>query len=220
METTTSATRRGIAIGLVLALLAVALWSANEDRADAAARPEVATAPAILAQIGDNLNQPPLPYAGGWFAKYDGIDGESQDAHHEKWIDVLSYEWGMRKPGGAATGQSRRRGAPIIKPFEMTFDYEKASPKLLERCLRGEIIPKLEVELTATYGGARATYLRYEMKNVSCKAYHVGGFADGTPPTVVIANNFEEIKVTYTEYDSEGNSKGNVETTYQVERGA
>lgn len=218
METNTTATRRGIAIGLVLALLAVALWSANEDRADAAATPQAAAAE-FLAQIGDNPDQPSLGYAGGWFAKYDGIDGESRDANHDKWIDVLSYEWGMRKPGGAATGQSRRRGAAVLKPFEITFEYEKASPKLLEKCLRGEVIPKLEVELTATYGGARATYLKYEMKNVACKAYHVGGQADGTPPTVVIANNFEEIKVTYTEYDSEGNKKGDVETTYEVERG-
>jgi type VI secretion system secreted protein Hcp len=217
VETSTTATRRSIAIGLVLALLAVALWSINEDRADAAATPQAAAA-GVLAQIGDNPNQPPVEFAGGWFAKYDGIDGESKDANHDKWIDVLSYDWGMRKPGGAATGQSRRRGAPIVEPFEMTFEYEKASPKLLEKCLLGEIIPKLEVELTANYGGARATYLKYEMKNVSCKAYHVGGYADGTPPTVVIANNFEEIKVTYTEYDSEGNKGGNVETSYKVER--
>jgi len=220
VETTTTATRRGIAIGMVLALLGVALWSVNEDRADAAAGPEaLAPAPAFLAQIGNNPDQPPLGYAGGWFAKYDGIDGESRDANHDKWVDILSYEWGMTKPGGGATGQSRRRGTPVIDPFVMTFDYEKASPKLLEKCLLGEIIPKLEVELTANFGGARATYLKYEMKNVGCDSYMVGGPADGTPPTVVIANNFEEIKVTYTEYDSEGNKLGNVETSYKVERG-
>ena len=42
---------------------------------------------------------------------------------------------------------------------------------------------------------------------------------DETPPTVVIANNFEEIKVTYTEFDDEGNKKGNVETSFKVEKG-
>jgi len=204
---------------MVLALLAVALWSANEDRADAAATSQVVTAAELRAQIGDNPNQPPPAYAGGWFAKYDGIDGESQDAKHNKWIDVLSYDWGMNKPGAGATRQSRRRGSAVVDPFVMTLDYEKASPKLLEKCLRGAIIPKLEVELTATYGEARATYLKYEMKNVGCESYMVGGSADGTPPTVVIANTFEEIKVTYTEYDREGNSKGNVETTWKVEKG-
>ena len=38
------------------------------------------------------------------FAKYDGVDGESKDANHDKWIDVLSIDWGSHKPGGGATG--------------------------------------------------------------------------------------------------------------------
>ena len=42
---------------------------------------------------------------------------------------------------------------------------------------------------------------------------------DESPPTVTIANNFEEYKVTYTEYDSEGNKLGNAETTWKVEKG-
>ena len=217
MDTTTTATRRGIAIGLVLAMVAFVLWSAVQNRADAAAPQALPARPGIAYQVGDDL--PPLPAAGAWFAKYDGIDGESKDENHDKWIDVLSIDWGVHKPGGGATGQSRRRGAPVVDDFVITFEYEKAAPKLLEKCLRGEIIPKLEIHLTATYGGARATYLRYEMKNVACTAYDVGGTAEAGPPTVVVGNNFEEIKVTYTEYDDQGNSQGNVETEYKVEQG-
>lgn len=216
METTTTATRRGIAIGMVLALAAVALWSVNEDRADAAA-PETLKAATVLAQVGDNPGPIALEGSGGWYARYDGIDGEALDKDHNKWIDILEYEWGVRRRQ-ARTGSSRRRAAAVVEPFIMTFEYEKASPKLLEKCHRGEVIPKLEVELTATYGGARVTYLKYEMKNVSCSAYHVAGSASGYAPMVEIKNVFEEIKVTYTEYDSEGSSKGNVETTIEVGR--
>ena len=155
------------------------------------------------------------------FAKYDGIDGESKDANHDKWIDVLSLDWGVYHKGKATTGQSRRRGAPVVEDLVLTIEYEKASPKLLEKCLRGEVIPELEIELTATYGGARATYLKYELKNVMARSYHVdaSGNDDAGPPLVVIGNNFEEIKVTYTEFDDEGSNKGNVETEYKVEKG-
>ena len=47
------------------------------------------------------------------FAKYDGIDGESVDSdrNHDKWIDILSIDWGAQRPGAGATGVSRRRGA-------------------------------------------------------------------------------------------------------------
>ena len=36
---------------------------------------------------------------------------------------------------------------------------------------------------------------------------------------VVVGNNFEEIKVTYTEYDEGGNNLGNVEYEWKVEKG-
>ena len=152
------------------------------------------------------------------FAKYDGIDGEAIDANHDKWIDILSIDWGAHKPGGGATGQSRRRGGAVLEDLTLTIEYEKAAPKLQEKCLKGEVIPKLELELTSTYGGSRATYLKYELTNVMVTSYqtNASGNDDAGPPTVVIGNNFEEIKVTYTEYDEAGSSKGNVETEFKV----
>lgn len=154
------------------------------------------------------------------FAKYDGVDGESRDAHHNNWIDVLSLDWGAYHPGSGSTGQSRRRASAVVEDLVLTIEYEKASPKLLEKCLKGGVVPKLEVELTATYGGARATYLRYELKNVMVTSYQINasGSDEAGPPTVVIGNNFEEIKVTYTEFDDEGSNRGNVETEYKVEK--
>ena len=167
------------------------------------------------------------------FAKFDGIDGESKDDKHDKWIDVLSIDWGAHKPGGGATGQSRRRGAAVVEDLTLTIEYEKASPKLQESCLTGKVIPKLEIELTKTVGGnsadgtqgRRVVYLRYELKNVLITSYSfrhkVGQRADGSEqvPTEDFSLNFEEIKVTYTEYDSEGNKGGNAETTWKVEKG-
>ncbi len=152
------------------------------------------------------------------FAKYDGIDGESKDANHGNWIDVLSLDWGAYRPDDKK-GVSRRRGAAIVEDLVLTLDYEKAATKLQEKCLKGEVIPKLEIELTATYGGARATYLKYELKNVMISSYQTNASGnDEESPAVILANNFEEIKVTYTEYDDAGAIKGNVETRYKVSK--
>lgn len=154
------------------------------------------------------------------FAKYDGVDGESADANHDKWIDVLSIDWGSSKPGGGATGQSRRRGGVIVEDMWLTMEYEKSTPKLLEKLNMGEVIPKVEIEQTANFGGSRATYLKYELKNVQVTAFDVNASGnDESPPSVSIAMNFEEYKVTYTEYDGEGNMNGNVETTWNVKKG-
>jgi type VI secretion system secreted protein Hcp len=154
------------------------------------------------------------------FAKYDGIDGESKDANHDKWIDVLSIDWGSNKPGGGATGQSRRRGTVVVEDLRLTMEFEKSTPKLLEKMNKGEVIPKLEIEQTANYGGSRKTYIKYELKNVQVTALDYSAVGnDESPPTITVSNNFEEYKMTYTEYDSEGSSKGNAETTWKVEEG-
>lgn len=151
------------------------------------------------------------------FAKYEGIDGESKDANHSQWIDAISLDWGVRQPDGENKRGKRRRGTAIVEDLLLTMDYEKASPKLQEKCLKGAVIPKLEIELTATYAGARATYLRYELKNVLIKSFHTETPEDPeAPPGVLVANNFEEIKVTYTEFDETGSSRGNVETTHKL----
>ncbi len=161
-----------------------------------------------------------LPAQAAAFAKFDGIDGESQDANHDKWIDVLSISEGISRPGGGATGQSRRRGAAEFEDLVIVHELDKASVKLREKLAQGEVIPKLDIELTANYGGARATYFKYELKNVMITSIQldVSG-SDSVPAIERIAVDFEEIKWTYTEYDSEGNKGGNVEATWKVEKG-
>lgn len=156
------------------------------------------------------------------FAKYDGIDGESNDSNHQDWINVLAIDWGMHRPEGKAKGQSRRRGNAVVEDLVLTLDYEKASPKLQEKCLKGKVIRKLEIEHTATYGGARATYLKYELKNVMITSIEVNasGNDEAGPPTTVISNNFEEIKVTYTELGDNGGVMGNIEYGWKVGKGA
>jgi len=169
---------------------------------------------------------------GAVFAKYDGIDGESEssDGNHDKWIDVLSIDWGMHKD----KAKKKKPAKNVIDNFQMTMEYEKSSPKLLEAALTGKVIPKLEIQLTkigcidpprsdTCTSMEQVTYLKYELINVRVTSYdiNVSGGADEItlPPTVVLSNNFEEIKVTYTEYDDEGKNKGNVETEHKIGKG-
>ncbi len=151
------------------------------------------------------------------FANYDGVDGESFDANHQGWVDVLAFDWAGTS--GDSDGSSRRRSAPDIDDFNIVIAYEKAAVKLQESFLKGKVFPKLDVELTATYGGARATYLKYELENVMITSYQVNasGSEEDGPPIVAVANSFEEIKVTYTEYDPTGTVVGSVVSEYKVE---
>jgi len=149
------------------------------------------------------------------FAKYHGVVGESQEAAHQGWIEIRSLDWGAYR-ADAASGGSRRRSAAMIEDFVLAMEYGKAAPKLQEICLKGKVISKLKIELTANYGGASATYLKYELKNVLIRSFQTSTEgSDEMAPVVIVSNSFEELSVVYTEYDATGSSQGSVETKYK-----
>jgi type VI secretion system secreted protein Hcp len=155
------------------------------------------------------------------YIKFDGVDGESQDDKHKGWSDILSFSQGIHQPGGAATGAARRRGDVVMEDISVAKQLDKASPKLAEAVAKGKVFPKVEIHLTASYTDAgRVTYFAYELKNVLVTSYQVGGSGQSEDvPTDSISLNFEEIKATYTECDSAGSKKGNVEYQWKVEEG-
>ncbi|MGA2254366.1 MAG: type VI secretion system tube protein Hcp [Thermoguttaceae bacterium] len=154
------------------------------------------------------------------FIKFDGVDGQAKDKDHKGWADTLSMTWGVHKAGGGATGQTRHRGVATVEDFVITKELDKSSPKLAEGVLTGKVYPKVEIHDTATYGDGRATFLKFELKNVHITSYNLSAAGGGDAvPTEVMTLNPEEIKKTYVEYDEKGGKKGNVEMTWKVEEG-
>jgi type VI secretion system secreted protein Hcp len=155
------------------------------------------------------------------YIKFDGVDGEAQDKDHKNWSDILSFGQSLHQPGSAATGPTRRRGDVILEDISVAKELDKASPKIAESVCKGKVFPKVEIHLTASYTDAgRVTYYAYELKNVLVTNYSIGGSAQAEAvPTEDFSLNFEEIKVTYTEADSKGKSKGKVEYQWKVEEG-
>ena len=151
------------------------------------------------------------------YLKFEGIEGESTDKGHEKWIDVLSFSHTMYTPQTSTTsGTSSQRGNVVIEDITVTKELDKSTPKISEKLLAGEVIPKLELELTSSSG----TYLRYELNKVMITSYSISGSGQsGDLPTESITLNFEKIKVSYTEFDSSGSSKGKVEYGWDLMAG-
>ncbi len=154
------------------------------------------------------------------FIKFDGVDGECKDKDHKAWSDLQAMSWSLHKAGGGATGQTRRRGVATVNDIVATKEFDKSSPKLAESILSGKVFPKVEIHDTTTYGEGRATFLKYELKNVMVSSYQIGAAGGGDAvPTESFSLNFEEIKNTYVEYDAAGKKKGNVEFGWKVEEG-
>jgi type VI secretion system secreted protein Hcp len=152
-------------------------------------------------------------YAAGYI-KFDGVDGESKDANHDKWIDITSFQQTITRAQGAV------RATPVFEDIQVVKEVDKSSPKLAESLAREQMFPSVIIHFTKSIGGVEEqTYYTYELKNVMITSYSIGGTAD-TLPREEISLNFEEIKATYTEYDDKsGQKKGNVEYSWKVEEG-
>ena len=155
------------------------------------------------------------------YIKFDGVDGESLDKDHKGWSDLASFGQSLHQPGGGGTGATRRRGDVILDDLTCAKELDKASPKIAESVCNGKVYPKVEIHLTAsTTDKGRVTYYAYELTNVMVTSYQVGGSGQSEDvPTEDFSLNFEEIKVTYTENDSKGKKKGNIEYSWKVEEG-
>jgi type VI secretion system secreted protein Hcp len=155
------------------------------------------------------------------YIKFDGVEGEALDDKHKGWSDLASFSQSLHQPGSGQTGATRRRGDVIMDDIACSKELDKASPKIAESVCSGKVFPKVEIDLTAsTTDKGRATYYKYELKNVLVTSYSVSGAGQSEDvPHEDFGLNFEEIKVTYTENDSKGKKKGNVEYSWKVEEG-
>jgi type VI secretion system secreted protein Hcp len=155
------------------------------------------------------------------YIKFDGVEGECKDKDHKGWTDLASFSQAVSKPGGGATGATRRRGDTIMDDIHSNKELDKSSPKIAEAVCQGKVFPKVEIHLTASYTDAgRVTYYAYELKNVAVTNYSISGYGQSEAvPSEDFSLNFEEIKVTYTENDSKGKKKGNIEYSWKVEEG-
>jgi len=148
------------------------------------------------------------------YLKFDGVDGEATDAKHKEWIDVLSFSQTITRETSDSSGATRTRSSATMGDIVVVKELDKSSPKLAESILMGKVFPTVKFQLASSAG----TYFTYELKNVMVTSYSISGDADQVPMEE-FSLNFEEIKVTYTEMDSEGNKKGNVEYSWKVEEG-
>ncbi len=74
----------------------------------------------------------------------DRVEGEASEPGHERWIEILSMGFNADKgPNTTAT----RRGAPRLGDVVVVRKFDKASPKLQEAVLSGEVFPEMTVHI-------------------------------------------------------------------------
>ena len=142
-----------------------------------------------LLAIGILAIEAPAAEAAGYL-KFEGVKGESTDKDHQDWIDVLSVRWDTQKPATSATGERVMRPRMGAGSVTITKRVDKASPVLMRRNSSGRHIDKVVID--ATYGGARATYMKYELKDVRITSYTTAGADERMTETITL--NYQKIR--------------------------
>lgn len=151
----------------------------------------------------------PSVAADGAFIKFEGIDGESLDRGHGNWCDLVSLSHSIDQSeqlGSVRT--SRRRGTVEVEDLIVVKKLDKASPKLEDAVTRSRAIPKVEIDVVSN----GRTYYEYELTNVVVTSYSISVPDPSIDrPVEELSLQFEQIKVTYSEFDETGRLVGKVE---------
>jgi type VI secretion system secreted protein Hcp len=143
------------------------------------------------------------------FLKLDGIDGESTDEKHQKWIEISSWNTSWEQPiaqAKAATGPSveKCKHEPIVVAKLM----DSATPALLKHIWGGKIIKEGTIEcFRADTDAAPFKYLTITMQYIMINTYSIGG-AEGDMPQEEVGLSCGFTKYEYAELKHDAPGEG------------
>ncbi len=130
------------------------------------------------------------------FLKIEGIPGESTDAAHAGWIEILSYGFSLERSatyGAAGTERSS------LSDFSVLKMVDKASPLIFKHCCGGEQVSTATLEIRRSYG-LSATPVPYMEITLSDVIISSVSFAGTVTPSLTAGGSdrpVEEVTFSY-----------------------
>ena len=156
------------------------------------------------------------------FIKIDGIDGESEDSDHEKWIDILSWAWGGALPTSAHVGSGRSSSQPRTDDLTFVKFLDRSSPALFHSLFVGKHIPKVEMHCTKSTGNDKGGDLKYiimKLTDVIISSVTTGGSSGEDRLTENVSLNFAKIEYQYTVQGDDGGAGDKPMMVWEVTKG-
>lgn len=115
------------------------------------------------------------------FLKFEGgPDGESTDAAHTNWLELLSFSWGVsQQTSGSVSSQGSLSAARAdFQDFSFAKMMDKASSVLVQDCASGKHYGKAIIQMHRA-GETKELYQEYTFTDVLLTSYSVGGATGG-----------------------------------------
>ena len=185
------------------ASLATPLTSSWDLRANRTA--SGGTAPAV--EVGNASGQAFVAYL-----KLDGVKGESHDAIHTGWIEVLAYSFGV-SPGSTGSGSGGAASNVSFSDLRIIKVLDTSSPILFQDDASAKVITTGTLELVRPNG---QVFMDYKLSNVHVTGVQdLGSGSDGTTDEQVTLR-FSKIEWDYTPYDQTGQPGDTVTSSWDL----
>jgi type VI secretion system secreted protein Hcp len=150
-----------------------------------------------------------------YFLKIDGIPGESVDQKHKNEIQLEAFSWGAMNDSGPVGGGGGA-GKVRMQDFSFTMRVNKASPKLLLACAKGQHL-KLATFTARREGKAQQEFLVYKFTDVLVSSYQTAG-TDDVIPMDQISLAFSRVELEYRPQKPDGSLDGPVAAGWDLKQ--
>lgn len=103
-------------------------------------------------------------YSKDIYLKIDGIDGESKNSKHDRWIELLNFTHGSMQ--SVQTGSPDVAGRGIYEPVVFKHIVDKATPILQEYCMKGNYIVSAQVDFCHAIAGKQEIIYSVKLEGV------------------------------------------------------
>ena len=125
-----------------------------------------------------------------FYLKLDGIDGDSKDADHERWIDVIDFSLGMETEYSTDELMPSLQGKYSVITF--THKVDKATPMLQKLCMNGACVNAGALEAVKSEAGAKKTVFSFGFNMLTIVNTTVKSVTDESGKTYLL----EEVSMT------------------------
>lgn len=137
------------------------------------------------------------------FMKIDGASGESKDANHKNWTDIISFSWGATQPGNMASGGGLGAGKASFNDLHVVARIDKAAPAVMKHCASGKHLSKIELSVCKA-GGQQVEYTKITLEDVLVSSVQLSGELNQESVTVNFAFQAAKVKQQYWEQTEQG----------------
>ena len=137
------------------------------------------------------------------FMKIDGANGESKDANHKNWSDIISFSWGATQPGNMASGGGLGAGKASFNDLHVVARIDKAAPAVMKHCASGKHLGRIELSVCKA-GGQQVEYTKITLEDVLVSSVQLSGDPKSESVTVNYAFQAARVKQQYWEQTEQG----------------